>query len=139
TILTRLSKPPKEAQVALDELGISVFDSEGKFLGLENVLSQLNTAFSNLSQEEQAYFSKSIAGQNYISQFIELVSQSGGTLQDYTNKINNSSGALQRMADVMSDNLKGRFDEMKSAIEGALLKAFDTLEPTVTKVVNKIT
>lgn len=139
TVLTRLSKPPKEAQVALDELGISVFDSEGKFLGLENVLGQLNTAFSSLSQEEQAYYAKNIAGQNYISQFIELVSQSGGTLQDYTNKINNSSGALQRMADIMSDNLKGKFDEMKSAIEGALLKAFDTLEPIVTKVVNKIT
>lgn len=139
TVLTRLSKPPKEAQVALDELGISVFDNEGKFLGLENVLGQLNTAFSSLSQEEQAYYAKNIAGQNYISQFIELVSQSGGTLQEYTNKINNSSGALQRMADIMSDNLKGRFDEMKSAIEGALLKAFDTLEPTVTKVVNKIT
>lgn len=139
TVLTRLAKPPKECAKSLEELNISVFDAEGNFVGLENVLGQLNKAYSGLSAEEQAYHSKNIAGQNYLSQFIELVDKSGGTLQEYTKTIGNSNGALQEMSDIMGDNLKGRIDGMKSAIEGSLLVVFDAILPVVEEIVNKFT
>ena len=139
TVLTRLAKPPKEAANSLDALGISVFDNEGKFLGLENVLGQLNKAFGELDQEQQAFHAKNIAGQNYLSQFIELVEQSGGSLQELSTKIENSNGSLDKMAQTMQDNAKGNIEKMKSALEGLGIQVGEKLLPHLNDLIEHLT
>ncbi|MGL5330187.1 MAG: phage tail tape measure protein [Peptostreptococcaceae bacterium] len=139
TILTRLAKPPKEAQKSLDELGVSVFDSDGKFRGLEVVLGDLSGAFGSLTQEEAMYHAKNIAGQNYISQFTAIVDGANGSMQGFTEEIRNSNGTLEEMAITMQENLGGSISEMKSAIEGSLYNAFKSMEPVLDSIISRIT
>ena len=139
TVLTRLAKPPKEAADSLSALGIKVFDSQGKFLGLENVLGQLNKAFSGLNQKQQAFHAKNIAGQNYLSQFIELVGQSGGSLQELSTKIENSTGSLDKMAQTMQNNAKGNIEKMKSALEGLGIQIGENLLPHLNDLIGHLT
>ncbi|MFI3210914.1 MAG: phage tail tape measure protein [Peptostreptococcaceae bacterium] len=139
TILTRLANPTTEAAAGLDALGITVFDTEGNFMGLENVLGQLNVAFEDLTAEEQAYYAKNIAGQNFLGQFIEIVDQADGTMQDLTATVRDSNGSLEVMSATMGDNLQGKIDGMKSALEGSLLAAFELLIPVFEQVIGKIT
>lgn len=67
-----------------------------------------------------------------------LAGVSGEYDQLYTDLVN-SNGALNEMATIMKDNLGGELDNMKSAIEGALIEAFVALDPVLEKVVEMIT
>ena len=50
-ILLRLTAPTTEAQKAFREIGVTVFDTQGKFLGLEKSLQLINKRTKDLSQQ----------------------------------------------------------------------------------------
>ena len=52
--LRRLYQPTDNAKVALDELGVSIYDAEGNARALPDVLSDLNGALSHLTEQEYA-------------------------------------------------------------------------------------
>ena len=52
-MLTRLGSN-KNALSMMGALGISIFDAQGKFVGLEEALKRINAGVSGLSTEEQA-------------------------------------------------------------------------------------
>lgn len=51
-MLTRMAKPTKESQDAMDALGISLTDSEGKMYSLLDILQRLRESFANESDIE---------------------------------------------------------------------------------------
>ena len=57
SILTRLAKPTKESQTAMDLLGLSMYDEEGKARSLAEMMDQMREGFSNLSLTEENYYS----------------------------------------------------------------------------------
>lgn len=69
SMVARLTTHSKALGTAA-KLGVDVFDQQtGQFRGLEAVLTDLNSALSQYSQEEQLAFKKQLAGANYFSQF----------------------------------------------------------------------
>ena len=57
SILTRMAKPTKESQAAMDALGVSLVDSEGNMKSFQDVMLDLRDAFHNdliISEEEFA-------------------------------------------------------------------------------------
>jgi len=55
SILTRLAKPTKEAQTAMNVLGVSLQDEEGHTRSLSEVMDQMRVGFSNLQVSEENY------------------------------------------------------------------------------------
>ena len=68
-MLTRIGSN-KSALTMMKSLGISIFDSQGKFVGLEEALKRINAGVSKLSTEDQAKALKEIAGTNYYSKMV---------------------------------------------------------------------
>ena len=89
SILSRLAKPTKDVQKALDKLNVELFNSKGEFRGLEAVMGDMNKAFSSLSEEQKLQYATSLAGKNYLSQFLNLVDSADGSLQDYASSLYN--------------------------------------------------
>lgn len=138
SMLTRITSQSKPAIEAWDSIGVSVFDSEGKFRGMTTILKETKEKLKDLTEEEQMYFLKKTVGTDSLAQFTQLLDASGGELEELTAKIKDSDGAMTDMALTMQDNVKGQLTQLKSKLEEAGIKLGETLLPMLSKVVDKI-
>ena len=125
SILSRLAAPPKECAKAMEDLGLSLTDSEGNMKDMATVMRELRRAFENLSEEEQAHRAKQIAGQNAMSGLLAIVNASTEDYEKLAEAVYESEGAAKSMADTMNDNVSGALTLMKSKIEGIMIKLFN--------------
>ena len=139
SILTKLIKPTKDVEAAMAEYGLSLSDSSGNALPLDNVLGQLRTTFSNLSQAEQTQLAATLAGQEGMSGLLAIVNTSQEDFDNLKNSIYDCEGATQRMADVMQNNLGGSLTILKSGVEGLALTFFDGIKGTAKDAVDGLT
>ncbi|WIF94311.1 phage tail tape measure protein [Caminicella sporogenes] len=142
SILINLTSGAGQAGKAMQELGLSAFDNEGKFKGITVVLQELRQKLSGMTEEQKNTYLAMIGGKTQISTLNALLDGLGNEYESLRNKIQNSNGALNDMATTMQDNLKGKITKLKSALEGAALSIADTLIPIVEKataIIQKIT
>lgn len=146
SVFANLVTETGQAGDALTAMNISLFDSEGKQRDMIEVLKELrskliNTAdgTSELTEEQQAQYAAMIGGKTQFDTLMALLDGLGGEYDDLVVHLENSNGSLEEMARIMKDNLGGELESMKSALEGALIRAFVALEPVISKVVELIT
>lgn len=139
SILTKLIKPTKDVEAAMEQYGLSLSDSSGNALPLDNVLGQLRTTFSNLSQAEQTQLAATLAGQEGMSGLLSIVNTSQEDFDKLKNSIYDCEGATQRMADVMQNNLGGSLTILQSGVEGLALTFFDGIKGTAKDAVDGLT
>lgn len=131
SMLVRMSS--KDVAInAMKELGVSVFDTSGEFIGLNNVLVQLSDAMSNLTTEQQTAYMSSIAGTNYYTEMSYLLNSvkknADGTATAWdalSSSLENSNGALEKMASTVTDTLSTSSQILNSAIEDAQFHLVD--------------
>lgn len=136
--LTRLSAPPKACAEAMEELGLSMTDSEGNMKDLSTVMSDLRNAFSGLSETQQTQYAKAIAGTTAMSGLLAIVNASTDDFNKLTEAVNYSAGAAEGMADTMNDNVNGQLTLLKSKIEGIMIKLFTRASESMTKGIHKV-
>lgn len=127
-MLTRLMAPTSDVSGAMDELGISILNTDGTVKPLNQTMVELRGKFANLTDAEQAQYAATLAGKEAMSGFLSIVNASEGNFQKLTTEINNSSGAAQTMADIRMDNLKGDIDKLKSATEGLGIQFYESID-----------
>ena len=137
-ILTRLAKPPKAAADAMEALGLSITNADGSIKPLNTTLLELRQKFAGLTQEEQVQMAANLAGQEAMSGLLAIVNASNEDFARLSESINNSAGAVDKMAATMQDNLSGRVEELKSKIEEIAISFGESLIPIVEKAVEKL-
>lgn len=134
-ILTNLTSPTGQAKKAIEELGISFFDANGDFIGVEESLKLVDGALDGMTQEQQAMYKSMIAGKEHSSTFSALMNGLGDDFDNLSDDIDNSKGALDEMYDVMTDNLKGEIDTLTSGLSEAGIAIFKNLQPALESIV----
>ena len=137
--LTRLAKPTDEVEAAMEDLGISLTDSEGNMKSLGEVMLDMRKGFKNLTKDQQAQYAASIAGQEGMSGLLAIVNASDEDFNTLTEAIQNSNGAAQSMADTMQDNLKGAVTIAKSALEGLGITVYEEISAPMKNAVETAT
>ena len=137
--LTRLAKPTDEVEAAMEDLGISLTDSEGNMKSLGEVILDMRKGFKNLTKDQQAQYAASIAGQEGMSGLLAIVNASDEDFNILTEAIQNSDGAAQSMADTMQDNLKGAVTIAKSALEGLGITVYEEISTPMKNAVETAT
>ena len=66
-MFTNLAKPTKAMKDKMDELGISITDSNGEMLPMRDVMDQLRTKMGGLSKDQQAAAASTIFGKEAMS------------------------------------------------------------------------
>lgn len=138
SILINLTKKSGESAEALSQLGISAFDSEGKFKGITVVLRELNEKFKDMTEEQQTTYKSMIAGKTQITGFNALLS---GVAEEYDalyQKQSTCNGALEEMYATMSNNTQGKIDEFKSKLEALGIQMADHLLPHINSLLDKL-
>lgn len=139
SVLTNLTMGAGQAGEAMKKLGLSAFDSTGKFKGYANVLKELNRKLKGMNDEQKSYYLNAIGGKMRASDLQKMLAGVADEYDELYDKIENSNGALERMARTMQDNLKGSITRFQSALEGVKLTLGEQLEPYLRDFVDWLT
>ena len=135
---SRLAAPPKAAAAAIAQLGLQVKDSQGNFVGLDSIISQLRTSMAGYSNTEQVALMKALAGEEAYSGLLALVKTSPEAYQQMRDAIQNSSGSSQEAFEKMKKTMKGALEDMKGSIEALAISFGELLSPQVQAAANSI-
>lgn len=134
-----LTSPTSKAKKELDELGVSVFDSEGNMRGLDEIMGDLDESMSTLTGEERAEAMSKIFNKRDLKGIEALLSGAGDRWNELSGYIDEAQGSAQKMADTQLDNLQGDITLLKSAWEGLQISVSDKLTPALRKGTKALT
>lgn len=129
SLLTNLTRPVGQAEDAINALGISITNTDGSVKPLSQTLQDLRAKFGALTDSEKAQYAAMLAGQDGMSGLLAIVNASDQEFESLTEQINNSSGAAQKMADVMMDNLSGKFELFTGALDSMKMSLGEKFKP----------
>lgn len=130
-MLLKLASPTKEGIETFENLGVSVFDSEGKMRSLAYIMEDLDVALGELTQEEKLQAISDIFNTRDTAAAEALLNAVGDDWASIAESILDADGAAQQMADTQLDNLAGDVTLFKSALEGAQIAISDVLTPSL--------
>lgn len=139
TMLTRMVKPTDAVKDAMDELGISLTNSDGSFKPLNQSLAEMREKFSGMTDEQKAYYAATLAGQEGMSGMLAILNMSQDEYDQIAASMNNASGVAEGTASVMQDNLKSGVEQLQGSLETLAIKLSDLVVPKLREIVDKAT
>ena len=139
TMLTRMVKPTDTVKAAMDELGISLTNSDGSFKPLNQSLAEMRAKFNGLTDEQKAYYAATLAGQEGMSGMLALLNMSQDEYDKIADSMNNASGVAEETASTMQDNLKSGVEQLTGSLETLAIKLADLVVPKLREIVDKAT
>lgn len=130
-MFTNLSKPTKAMKTKMEELGISITDSNGEMIPMRDLMDQLREKMGGLSKDQQAAAAATIFGKEAMSGALAVINASDESYEKLTNSIDNSSGAAKKMADTMEEGIGGKLRRLLSQLEELAISTFKALEPAL--------
>lgn len=133
-VMVNLTTGTGQAGKMMEKLGISAFDSDGKFLGLRETLSTVNDALSGLNEEERNAALAFIGGKQHVDALNDLMSGLNTTVaegvtewESLEKELYDANGALEQMANTKLDNLEGDLAILQSALQDSGIQIYDSL------------
>ncbi len=140
TALTRamadLYTPSDQAKAALEELGVSAYDSAGNARDFNVVVDDLNAALSGMSAEQQNVYKNTIFSLSGIQAFNKMTVATTEKVNAFREGLAAASGSASNQAATQLDNLNGKLILLKSALEGAAISIGERLTPYVEKLID---
>lgn len=134
-MLLKLASPTSEGTKALKDMGVSVFDTEGKMRSLADIMSDLSGELGNMTQEQKIQTISDLFNTRDLASAEALLNAVDQDWDKIGASILDAEGAAQKMADTQLDNLAGDITLFKSALEGAQIVVSDGLTPSFRKFV----
>lgn len=132
-----LINPTKEQAEAQQALGIAAFDSQGNFVGFPAIMDQVAAATAGMTDEQRAATLATLFGADALDVMTLAAKNGGGPLRDYETQMSASGTAALASAQRM-DNLKGSLEQLRGAIETAMIVVGSRLIPVVRAVADAL-
>lgn len=124
---SRLSKPTDDMQLAMDQLGISFYDSEGKMKSLSKQVAMLKDAMSDMTDEQKNNYLVTLYGQEALSGMLALINEGPESLNELSKAYETCDGSAKTAAETMQDNLKGAVEQLKGSAESLGIAFYDSV------------
>ena len=121
-----LYTPTEIAKQALDELGISAYDSEGNTRDFNVVVDEMNDKLKEMTAEEANAYKAAIFTTNGLNAFNKMTASSTEKVEDFKKGLAEASGSAEEQAKTMIDNLQGDITLFQSAAEGLGVTFYET-------------
>ena len=122
TMLMSLNPNSAAAASLMNELGISAYDAQGKFIGMAKYAGILQTALRDKSDEERNATLKTIFGTDAVRAANIVYEQGAKGITDWTNNVNDAGYAADTAAR-MQNNLAGDIEKLGGSIDSVFLKS----------------
>ncbi len=106
----------KKVEAMTKELGVRVFDSEGKFVGLKNVIAQLGPALSRYDEQSQLAAAKVLFGASANKKLLDIIHEGPTAFQAATDAVAKHGSAAQS-AERHSETFAGELEKLKTALK----------------------
>lgn len=133
-ILASLASPSAEAKKAMDALGISVFDAQGKFVGLRTFTDQLAQAKGRLTDAEFAAAASTAFGNEGFTA-ANALALSGATAFDAMATSVSKTGGAADVAAAKTQGLGGAWEGFKSQLETSGIEIFEAIDGPLERLV----
>lgn len=120
SMLQRLTPQSAEAQREMDRLGISAYDAQGQFVGLEEFAGNLQAAMRDLTPEARNAAMSVIFGSDAVRAATVLFNEGETGVRDWISAVDDSGFAAEQ-ARLRTDNLRGDIERLGGAIDTALI------------------
>ena len=139
TVLANMAKPSKTVATAMEELGLSITNSDGSFKSLDQIVGIMRTEFSSLTEDQQAYYATALAGKEGMSGLVSLLNLTQEEYDALSSSMSNCSGIAGETAAVMQDNLQSKVEHLGGSLESLAIKLSEYVIPYLTGLVERIT
>lgn len=144
-VINNLTTGTGQAGKMMDKLGISAFDSNGKFIGLAETLRVVDEATKDMTEEQRNAALAALGGKEHIDALNDLISGLNTTTADgrseweaLTDDLYNADGALSTMAATVTDTLKGAISIFGSAMDDMKIRLAQTFAPAAKGAINAV-
>lgn len=157
-MLLKLAAPSAQASKTMSDLGISLYDASGKFVGITNLAGQLHDKLSTLPEAQRnaamavIFGARSIQGANVLYQdgakgianWIKSVDDSGFAAHQASGKMDSLSGDLSKLKAAFENDLIKTGSSANGALRGMaqgvtdLLRVYGSLPPEVQMAVTAL-
>lgn len=132
TALSNLASPTDAMAEVMKKYKISMTDANGEALPLIDVIKELRTKFSGLSETEQTAAASTLFGKEAMSGMLAIINASDKDFNSLVKNIDNADGSAQKMADTMQNNLQGQITILKSGLEGLGIEIYESMSEPLT-------
>lgn len=137
-LLNRMSSN-KKAKEAMESLGLSLYDTEGKAKSLRDVMGDLRKAFAGLTDEEKTQAAYMLGGTSGMNAVLAIAGATEESFVRLAESIDHSGGTAVRTASGMLDNLKGDLTLLDSALGTTKILLAGTVDEIGRSAVQKLT
>ena len=144
-VINNLTTGTGQAGKMMDKLGISAFDSNGKFIGLAETIRVADEATKDMTEEQRNAALAALGGKEHIDALNDLISGLNTTTADgrseweaLTDDLYNADGALSTMAATVTDTLQGAISIFGSAMDDMKIRLAQTFAPAAKDAINAV-
>lgn len=120
-VMSSLTSPSKEARKEIDKLGITLYDSEGKFLGMSNAAGQLQGAYAGMDDAQRDASLGLVFGNAQVTAARILFKEGAEGIDEWTAAVS-SAGYAALTAQIQNDNLLGDVEKLGGAFDTVFIK-----------------
>ncbi|QSN27817.1 phage tail tape measure protein [Mycobacteroides abscessus subsp. abscessus] len=136
--LLKLSAPSDQASGALQELGVSAFDAQGNFVGMEALFGQLQAASKRMTPEMYA-MNTSVAFGSDAARLAGVAAKDGAEGFDKMRDAMNQEGSAAKLAAAQNQGLPGVIERLKNAAETLAITLFEKVQGPLSSIGDGIT
>ena len=134
--LLALTDQGEPAQKAIDKLGLTVYDTTGKFVGLHSLYGQLGEAAKRMTPEQYQAATAVLFGSDAM-RIAGVAAKDGSASYDSMRTAMDRQGAAADVAAAKTKGLPGALERVKNGMESLQLKAYDALEGPISSLLDK--
>lgn len=127
----RLVRPMKTTQKAMNQLGTSMFDSQGNFRSMIDVIGDLEKAQKRLGKEDFSAAMARLFGAEALPAVNALVAKGSKNLRQFSKDISKAKGKTAEMAKLMAGTVHGQFKIFKGNVQNLGVQIGTMLLPII--------
>lgn len=122
---------------AFGKTTISTKNQDSSMRELNDIIVDLRKGFQQMTEAEKTANAETISGKTGMSGLLAVMNATDEEFNSLRNNIINSTGATQKMAEVMGNTTQGKVNAFKSKLEALGIQLADHLLPHINAILDK--
>jgi len=136
TTLLSLTDQSNPAQGAIEDLGLTVYDATGKFVGFRSLFEQLQTASENMTPEMYQAATATLFGSDAM-RLAGIAAEQGVEGWDAMRDAIDKEGAAADVAAAKTQGLPGAMSAVQNSAEGLAIAVYDVVDGPLESLATK--
>lgn len=137
TALLALTDQGKPAQQAISQLGLTVYDAQGKFVGLPVLMDQLAAAAKRMTPEQYQAATATLFGSDAM-RFAGIAAEQGATGFNKLRSAVTRQGQAAEVAAAQTQGLPGALERLENQVQDTYLQIFDAIKGPLVQTIDGI-